>query len=185
MSQQVLHFDFIRLRTETTESQRLELEAAAGELASIDGVLGVGTINGDEASDFDLAFWFVLRDYAALEPFGTHPDYIRFLQGRAAPLLQRFTGADVRLDEDIDHASGATACLALVAPEETYDFEVREALSAWVDSTGASRWAIGVAVGDRPLYRGAAIAFGAVRCERPETESFQTTLICGAGRTLT
>ncbi len=185
MSEQVLHLDFIKLTPETAREQRNELEVAASQLREIDGVESVGVIEGASGSDFDLAFWFVLRQFTALEPFGTHPRYTQFLQGTVAPLITGFAGADVRLDDDFEALDGGAACAALMGPDEAYDFEVREALSAWSEEAGASLTAIGLAVGEKQLYRGAAIAFGAGNSvTKPEIEPFRATLIRGTARSL-
>ena len=180
----VLHLDFINLTPAAGPEARAELEAAAGRLAAIEGVLDVGVIEADAASDFDVAFWFLLRDFAALEPFGTDPAYSRFLQGTVAPLLRGFAGADVKLDADFEAADGAASCVALIGPEESYDFEVREALQAWADSTGAASIAIGLAVGEKQMYRGAAIAFGRTAVETPVVAPFRATFIRGTSRVL-
>ena len=185
MSEQVLHLDFIKLTPETSREQRSQLEAAAQGLRAIDGVTGVGVIEGEAGSDFDLAFWFVLRAFTSLEPFGTDPRYAKFLQASVAPLLQAFAGADVKLDDEFEADDGVAACLALIGPEEAYDFEVREALEAWSGPTRAACTAIGLAVGERQVYRGAAIGFGVQGpIETPEIEPFRATLIAGQARTL-
>lgn len=184
MSEQVLHLDFIKLTPETTAAHRAGLDAAATRLQEIDGVIGTGVIEADATSDFDVAFWFLLRDFAALEPFGTHPGYIRFLQGTVAPLLSGFAGADVKLDAAFESRDGDASCLALMGPEEAYDFEVREALETWAQESGPASAAIGVAVGERQQYRGAAIAFGTSTGSRPEIEPFRATLLRGTARRL-
>lgn len=181
MSDQVLHLDFIKLTPETTREQRDHLEAVASELVHIEGVLGLGVIEGEDGSDFDAAFWFLLRDFLALEPFGTHTRYTRFLQGTVAPLISGFAGADVKLGADFMGSDGPAACLALMGPDEAYDFEVEQALEAWAGDTPS---AIGLAVGEKQLYRGAAIAFGNSGLERPELPAFRATLIRGTARKL-
>jgi hypothetical protein len=182
VSQQVLHLDFIRLTPETGAEQRTALATAAAQLSVLEGVIGVGVIEADTESDFDLAFWFLLRDFAALEPFGTDTRYSAFLQRSAAPLLTAFAGADVKLEEDFEASEGPATCLALVGPEESYDFEVREALETW--SEEAATAAVGLAVGERQIYRGAAIAFGESQGELPPAETFRSTIIQGQARTL-
>jgi hypothetical protein len=185
VSQQVLHLDFIKLTPGTETEQRTQLIEAASLLRQIDGVERLGVLEGEAGSDFDLAFWFVLQEFTALEPFGTHPSYTQFLQGTVAPLITGFAGADVRLDEDFEACDGVAACLALTGPEEAYDFEVRDALSGWSEVAGASQRVIGLAVGEKQLYRGAAIAFGASRsASRPDSEPFRATLIRGRARSL-
>jgi len=181
---EILHLDFINLTPGTAPEACLELERAAGALRAIDGVMGVGVIKGDEASDFDVAFWFTLRDFAALEPFGTDPRYSQFLQGIVAPLLRGFAGADVKLEEDFEGRAGAAACVALMGPEESYDFEVREALEAWTAAVGGQPAVVGLAVGEKQMYRGAAIAFRPVAVETPVLEPFRATIIRGTSRPL-
>ena len=83
---------------------------------------------------------------------------LQVLQGAVAPRLKAFAGADVRLDSGFAPEAGSAACLAIMAPEETYDWEVREALQAWCEATGASSTAVGLAVGEKQMYRGAALA---------------------------
>ena len=186
MTAQVLHIDLIKLAPETGSDQRARLAEAARELAAVDGVLSTGVIEGNGDSDFDIAVWFALREFLALEPFGTDPRYSRFLQGEVAPVVQAFAGADVELEEAVSPCDGSAACLALLGPEEAYDFEVREALSAWAEGTRATARAIGLAVGERQIYRGAALVFGApAPASRPEAGPFRSTLVAGEGRTLT
>jgi hypothetical protein len=180
----VLHLDFIKLKPEAGVDGRARLEAAAASLHAIDGVEEVGLIEGDAASDFDVALWFRLRDYAALEPFGTNPEYARFLQGTVAPLLRGFAGVDVTLDTAFAGTAGTAACLALMGPDEAYDFEVREALAAWTEAVDATSTATGIAAGERQVYRGAALAFGPRRAGRPALEPFRATLVRGRARVL-
>ena len=186
MSQQVLHLDFIGLRPETTQDQRSQLEDAAADLLALDQVMDVGVLNADAGSDFDIAFLFLLPDFTDLEPFGTDPRYVRFLQGSVAPVLRAFAGADVKLEDDLAIVDGAAACLALIAPEETYDWEVRYALEAWAGAITGDAMAIGIAVGERQQYRGACIAFGdgAPTAGKSDEGSFTATLIRGAARRL-
>jgi hypothetical protein len=180
---QVLHLDFIALNPDTTLEQRGQLDQAASDLCSMEQVVGAGVIEADEASAFDLVFWFLLPEFAALEPFGTDARYSRFLQGSVAPLLRGFAGADVGLTDDLQARVGPAACLALAGPEETYNFEVRDTLEVWVESLGAARAAVGVAIGERQMYRGAAIAFGvADNATSLDTGPFQATLIRGQAR---
>jgi hypothetical protein len=186
VSQQVLHLDFIGLRPETTQEQRSRLEEAAAELLALDQVIDAGVIKAEADSDFDLAFLFLLPDFADLEPFGTDPRYVRFLQGNVAPVLRAFAGADVKLEGDLVFADGAAACLALMAPDETYDWEVRDALEAWTASIPSTGTAIGLAVGERQRYRGVGIAFGGATGATNEFDegSFTQTLIRGRVRRL-
>lgn len=185
MSSQVLHLDFIKLSREAGPEQRSQIEAAAAGLGAIEGVAGIGVIEADDESDFDVAVWFLLREFTVLEPFGTDPRYSQFLQGTVATMLSSFAGADVRLEDDFNGRGGPAACLALMGPEEAYDFEVREALEAWADGNGGDAGGIGVAVGERQQYRGAAIVFGlASRPKKPDTPPFRATLIRGEAKLL-
>jgi len=133
---------------------------------------------GMNASTFDLAFFFVLRAFTDLEPFGTNPLYIRFLQGKVAPLLRGFAGADVALAAPFPAVQEHAACLALAAPEETYDWEVREALEGWASGAEA---AVGLAIGERQRYRGCVLRF----TDQQQTPAdladrrFETALIAG------
>jgi hypothetical protein len=156
-------------------------------LAELPQVQTLGAIEADPASesDFDLVVYFLLPEFTALEPFGTDSRYAGFLQRAVAPRLKAFAGADVRLEADFAADGDHAACLALMAPEETYDFEVREALQTWCDAaTGSSD--VGLAVGEKQIYRGAALAFGAnpIAAERPDASRFRTTLIAGTARSL-
>jgi hypothetical protein len=73
-----------------------------------------------------------------------------------------------------------------MAPDETYDWEVREALQAWANATGATMAAIGLAVGERQAYRGVALAFGDTLQDThaPDPERFRATVVRGAARRL-
>lgn len=186
MSQQVLHLDFIGLAPETTQDQRSQLDETAAGLIAMEQVISAGVIDASAGSDFDVAFYFLLADFTDLEPFGTDPRYVRFLQGNVASVLRAFAGADVKLDDDLEIIDGPVACLALAAPEETYDWEVREALQAWAASLSPSATAVGVAVGERQRYRGVGIAFGAQAGEVTEADegAFTPTLIAGTTRRL-
>jgi hypothetical protein len=187
VSQQVLHLDFISLSTASGPQDREQLIEAAGALAAIDGVIATGVIEGEAGSDFDLAFYFVLNDFAALEPFGTDPRYSRFLQGDVAPRLKAFAGADVRLDDEFAAADGRGAVIAVMAPDETYDWEVREALQAWADATGATTAVIGLGVGERQAYRGVALAFDhdLTDAPAPDPQRFRAGVLRGTARQLT
>ncbi|MGE0687734.1 MAG: hypothetical protein AB7P33_13395 [Dehalococcoidia bacterium] len=143
---------------------------------------------GVPVSDFDLAFFFVLDGFTSLEPFGTDPRYIRFLQGKVARLLRGFAGADVALSAPFPDVQPFATCLALMAPEQTYDWEVRAALESWTRQAGdppraqphlsregglntpdasaspslasqAALNAIGLAIGERQRYRGCVLSF--------------------------
>jgi hypothetical protein len=186
VSRQVLHLDFVSLSPATGPQDRELLIDAAGALAAIEGVTAVGVIEGEAGSDFDLAFYFVLGDFAALEPFGTNARYSRFLQGEVAPRLKAFAGADVRLDDDFAEVTGSGATIAVMAPEETYDWEVREALQGWSEATGAATAVVGLAVGERQAYRGVALAFGESlrQAPSPDPVRFRTATVSGAARRL-
>jgi hypothetical protein len=186
VSQQVLHLDFVSLSSATGPQDRQQLIEAAGALAAIDGVIATGVIEGEAGSDFDLAFYFVLDDFAALEPFGTDARYSRFLQGEVAPRLRGFAGADVRLDDDFAASAGRGAVIAVLAPDETYDWEVREALQAWAGATGASTATIGLAVGEHQAHRGVALAFDVELHDAPapDPKRFRASVLRGAARRL-
>jgi hypothetical protein len=185
VTQPVLHLDLIKLSPEARPEQRDHLMTAAAGLRDITGVTSIGVIEGEEGSDFDLAFWFLLEDFMALEPFGTDPRYSRFLQREVAPIVRGFAGADVTLDETLVPSAGTAACLAVIGPEEAYDFEVRDTLAGWVESTGAVATAIGLAVGEKQMYRGAALAFGVAEgAPRPAIEPFRGTLVRGESKVL-
>ena len=188
MSQQVLHLDFVSLSPASGAQDRQQLIEAAAALAAIDGVIASGVIE-DEAgsgSDFDLAFYFVLNDFATLEPFGTDPRYSRFLQGEVAPRLRAFAGADVRLEDDFAASAGRGDVIAVMAPDETYDWEVRDALLAWAGATGATTSTIGLAAGERQAYRGVALAFGDTLQDAPapDPQRFRATVLQGMSRRL-
>ncbi len=186
MSQQVLHLDFVSLNLTTGMDDRRQLIEAAAGLSSLDRVIAIGVIEGEAGSDFDLAFYFVLSEFAALEPFGTDPRYSRFLQAEVAPRLKGFAGADVRLEADFEPGDSLGVVLALMAPDETYDWEVREALQAWAQEIGAPRTAVGLAAGERQLYRGVALAFAETLqpATAPDLERFRATTVRGPARAL-
>jgi hypothetical protein len=178
--------DLVALNPATGYAGRTGLIETASELAAIDNVVAAGVIEGEPGAGFDLAFYFVLTEFAALEPFGTDPRYSRFLQGEVAPRLQAFAGADVRLEQDFAATEGPGAVLALAGPDDVYDWEVREALQAWAAATGAAGRVIGLAVGERQLYRGLALCFGEAVAgwAAPEPGRFRATLVSGRARAL-
>ena len=188
MSQQVLHLDFIALRPETGPSDREHLLEAAAQLSTLPQVQSLGAIEADpeSQSDFDLVFYFLLRDFADLEPFGTDSRYASFLQGAVAPRLKAFAGADVRLEADFQSGGGYAACAALMAPDETYDWEVRDALQGWCDALRGGSSDVGLAVGEKQLYRGAALTFGPnpLGISTRQTSQLKMTQIAGNARTL-
>ncbi len=188
MSQQVLHLDFIALSQAAGPSDREHLLKAAAQLSVLPQVQSLGAIEADPGSqsDFDLVFYFLLSDFAALEPFGTDSRYASFLQGAVAPRLKAFAGADVRLEADFQAGGEYAACAALLAPDETYDWEVRDTLQAWCGTLGGGTSDVGLAVGEKQLYRGAALAFGPtpLRIDNPQTSQLKMTQIAGNARTL-
>ena len=200
---QVVHLDFIALADNATDAAIEELIDEAAGLRALESVRAVGVIRGEEEpqkqqrskspevetpsmgspSRFDLAFFFVLNGFADLEPFGTHPRYIRFLQGKVARLLKGFAGADVALNEPFPEGGAYAACLALAAPDETYDWEVRDALDGWAGDGSA---AVGLAIGERQRYRGCVLRFTDTY-ETPDAladRRFETALIVGLVRRL-
>ncbi len=186
MSETIVHLDLIAIASEVAPDARRELTDAAGGLLALPGVLGGGAIEGEAGSDFDLALYYALADYAALEPFGTDPRYARFLQGSVGPLLGTFAGADVRLEGSLPPPSTYAACLTLAAGAETYDWEVRQRLADWAGDRGAAAAAIGLAAGERQRYRGLAIVFAdaAIEGGRPAPDGFEIAWIAGRARSL-
>ncbi len=128
----------------------------------------------------------MLRDYASIELFGTSPMYARFLQGFVAPVLRLLAGADVRLEGDMPGVAGRAACLALSAGDETYDWEVSEALNHWTGGLDAAGSVLGMAVGERQRFRGVGLAFGdePLAPAKLGGERFKSTLIMGKARRL-
>jgi hypothetical protein len=181
----VLHLDLIALAPDATVEARAALVASAGELATLPNVERVGVIEADAPGDFDVAFFFVLRGFASLEPFGTNPAYSSFLQTRVAPLLRGLAGADVRLETDFPPQAGHGVCLALAAPPQTYDWEVSANLTAWLQKYGL-HGAAGLAIGEHGRFRGVAIAFAdaALDVKAPSQKPFGPSLIKGPARGL-
>lgn len=186
MTARVLHIDFASLSPQTDAPALEEVFTAAACLASLSGVSGAAVIEAEAASDFRLAFVFGLEAAAAVERFGTDPAYARFLQGSLAPRLRAFAGVDVRLEAELEFAGHYAAVLALAAPAETYDWEVVAALRAWAGATGAETNAVGLALGERQRYRGAALALSqeALLPRRPPDKRWQTALVWGRLRPL-
>jgi hypothetical protein len=182
---QVVHADLIRLSEPTTAGEKDELLAQVAAVREIAGVIGAVAIEGEDGSDFDLALFFVLNDFTALEPFGTDARYIRFLQAGLAPRLKTFAGADVRLEGEFAGNGTRAACLALAAPPETYDWEIKQRLEGWAAAQGGSSL-IGLAVGERQRFRGLAVAFGdeAMRFQRPEPGAVEGVFVSGRARRL-
>jgi hypothetical protein len=151
----VLHADFIFLRSETTAEERREILLAAAGPASLPEVTAAAAIQGSAGSGADLVLVFVLRAFTDLEPFGTSPAYVSFLQSRLAPKLRSLSGIDARL---VDRAALPPAAkarvLALRPPPETFDWEVQVALERWAGAAGL----VGLAANDKQGYRGVAVA---------------------------
>ncbi len=133
MSAQVLHLDLAALSPATSAEDRRQLIEAAGCLTSLAEVTSAGVIEAspstgsgrsDEA-DFELAFFFLLPEFAALEHFGTDPLYARFLRGRLAPLLRSFAGVDVRLEGEFP-AMSEHAAMGIISqpPRKTMSSKV-------------------------------------------------------------
>jgi hypothetical protein len=181
----VLHLDLIALAPDASPGAREALIASAGELAVLPNVERVGVIEADEPDDFDLAFFFVLRGFGSLEPFGTDPTYAAFLQTKVAPLLRGLAGADVRLENDFPSIATHGTCLALAAPPTTYDWELSANLNAWLQNYGLSG-AVGLAIGEHGRFRGLAIAFAdaPLAVEAPVQKPFGPSLIAGRARSL-
>jgi hypothetical protein len=176
----VLHIDLLALKPDAEAGAIEALLAAAAGLLSISNVLTGGAIRGGDGSDFDLGVYFVLAGFTDLEPFGTDAGYARFLQTKVAPVLRSFTGASVSLQGPFPGHAGFAACLALAAPEETYDWEVREALSGWLPAETAAS-AVGLAIGERQRYRGCVIGFAnaLIVPQRIADSRFETAVIAG------
>jgi len=183
-SARILHVDLIALKDEAAMDARETIIEAAAALGAIEGVTRVSAIEADAGSDYDLALLFLLDDSGALEPFGTDVRYVRFLQATVAPSLKSFAGADVRLDAALPVVDAFGACLALAAPPQTYDWEVRQHLETWLRGTCAG--VAGLAAGERQRFRGLALAFDAepLRPERPSIRSFEVTMLAGRARAL-
>jgi hypothetical protein len=177
-----MHLDLVTLADGCSEDQRQQLLGAARVLAEMDCVVRAGVIEAEHGSDFDLAFFYVLPEFSALEPFGTHELYSRFLQRYLAPVLRQLAGADVKLAEGSFPESAQASCLALAAEEETYDWEVNEALTSWAAGQGV----VGLATGERQQYRGVALVVGKGSARQPAAEDsrFRAQMISGPLRRL-
>jgi hypothetical protein len=154
----VLHLDLVGLTDSAGEAEVENMIGAAAGLLAVQDVIDAGVIRDSSRGGFDLAFLFVLRDFGALEPFGTDERYARFLQGHVVPALRQFAGADVRLAGWPPLRRKCGVCVALVADDETYDWEVAEALEAVAAAVGGSV-AVGLAAGERQRYRGVLLSF--------------------------
>ncbi len=181
MTNQVLHVDLISLKPTTDAVEQKDLITEAAALLSLEEVVGGGVIKAETGSHFDLAVFFALTDFSALEPFGTHPAYSRFLQGKVAPLLKAFAGTDVTIDKPLELFEGYGACLVLAAPEEAYDWEIREKLEQWRDLATGTASVLGMAIGERQRYRGFAMSFSDAPFDppRPPNSRFETAIVKG------
>ena len=181
----VLHLDLIGLAPDATPEAREALIASAGELATLSNVERVGVIEADAPGDFDLAFFFVLRGFGSLEPFGTDPTYAAFLQTKVAPLLRGLAGADVRLERDFPAMAAHGVCLALAAPPTTYDWELSANLNAWLQKYGLTG-TTGLAIGEHGRFRGPRhrLYDAPVAVEAPVQRPFGPSLIAGPARGL-
>jgi hypothetical protein len=181
-----MHIDFVAVSDQATPERLNDLFAEAARLATLDEVVSAGIIEADSGSDFELAFLFLLQDFAALEPFGTSPMYSRFLQGYVAPVLRLLAGADVRLEGDMPAIAGQAVCLALAADDEIYDWEISDALNDW-SRHGSPKGAVaGMAVGERQRFRGIGLAFADAQMTpvKVADERFASTLVAGKARSL-
>jgi hypothetical protein len=134
-------------RAQPPLSRRGASTSPPGASAAAAGVLPFA-----QSSDFDLAFFFVLETFTSLEPFGTNERYIHFLQGKVARMLRSFAGADIALQQAFPPLQPHASCLAVIAPDETYDWEIRTALEAWATETEAASRA------ESPLSRGGVVS---------------------------
>ena len=187
MTNQVLHIDLISLKPATQPSAINDLIAAASALLSLDEVVSGGVIQSEINSHVDLAVLFALKDFAALEPFGTHSGYTRFLQGKVAPLLKAFSGADIAIDKPLEMGKlGYGTCLALAASDEVYDWEIRQQLEQWRDGVAGTASVLGLVVGERQRYRGFAASFSttALKPSQRKKDKFETALVTGRTKSL-
>ena len=186
MSQTILHADFISLAKDVTGEARRDLLTRAAELVTIDGVIAGASIDGDDGSDFDIALLFAVESLQALERFGTDARYVRFLRDDAAPALRALAIADVRLESSLPAPGPYAACLAIAAAEETYDWQVRDALQAWADGVAGATAAVGLASTERQRFRGLAFCAAAGPVARPVDlpAGFAVTFVGGRARSL-
>jgi hypothetical protein len=159
VSPEAVHADLVALIPDLSPDRLTEICERAAELGALEGVQTVTVIEAEGGGDFDIGFFFVLEDAAYLEAFGTDPRYTRFLQGGVAPVLRGLAGADIQLFEPFPEVLTHAACLALIAPTATYDWEVRNHLQSWQKGLGAATSTAGLAIGAQGRYRGLGIAF--------------------------
>jgi hypothetical protein len=178
----VLHVDLVLLREDLGSDAREGLNYEAAALRDLPGLIGAGVVEAAPESDFDVAFLFALDSLPHLEDFGTNPRYIRFLQGGLAQAMRSFGGADVQLQGELREPSAHAACLALAATPQTYDWQVRDALSRWTGGADG----VGLAVGERQRYRGLGLMFADQPIARPLIgfEGFGVDFIAGRYRRL-
>ncbi len=178
----VLHVDLIRASAGNPPEAAARLLDEAAPLAAIPRMTASGAIQGSAGA---VVLFFALEDLAALEAFGSDERYARFLRLSIGPALGRLCGADVRLESDFPDLKEHGACLALSAPDETYDWQVREALAGWQRALGSVA-AAGLAIGERQQYRGLALAFSEapLPAETPAIAGFQLSYVAGRVRAL-
>jgi hypothetical protein len=178
----VLHVDLVLLREDLGSDAREGLNFEAAALRDLPGLVGAGVVEAAPESDFDVAFLFALDSLPHLEDFGTNPRYIRFLQGGLAQAMRSFGGADVQLQGELREPAAHAACLALAATPQTYDWQVRDALSRWTGGADG----VGLAVGERQRYRGLGLMFADQPIARPLIgfEGFGVDFIAGRYRRL-
>ncbi len=180
---QVLHIDLVALVPDAPPDARQGLIASAAGLVALSGVVSGGAIVAEAGSDYDLALLFVLEGFTELEAFGTDGRYAEYLQHHVAPVLRSLAGADVQLENDFGGIDAAAACLALAAPDETFDWEVREALASWMELVPSrSAGVVGLAVGERQRFRGLALAFApeVSGARAPDALEYGVTYLRGA-----
>jgi hypothetical protein len=78
--------------------------------------------------------------------------------------MRSFGGADIQLESELPDGDNFAASVALAASPQTYDWQVREALTSWTEGKPA---AAGLAVGERQRYRGIGIMFQTQPISRP------------------
>lgn len=182
----VLHADFISLGPGQASSVREGVIEAAAALSAVPGASQVFALVPEGETGGTLGLFFLLVDLSALEAFGTDQRYTAFLQKVVAPVLGSLAGADVRTEGTLDDRADEAACLALSAPPNAYDWEVKAALETWRDSIDAPGLT-GLAIGERQRFRGLGLvaAEGASSLAPPSLAKFGTTWLAGRLRRLT